>query len=263
VSTAPRGEGVRGPKLGLDDSLEVRYGETASPVLLLPIVGIPEVAPGSDLAEMIVEAAAGSRIELTDDDVLVVTQKIVSKAEGRIMEVHPYDDDARHMIVEMEASRIVRRRGNLIIAETRHGFVCANAGVDASNLEPGQVTLLPVDPDKSARRIRRRLRQLTGKHPAVIISDTFGRAHRTGQINIAIGVAGMLPLTSYQGRPDHFGTPLRVTTIAVADELASATELVMGKADGVPAAVARGVRYRKGRGRARALARRPEDDLFR
>lgn len=261
--STPGGTPPRGPRLGLEDSLEARYGERASPVLLLPIVGMPEVAPGADVAEMIVEAAAGSRIELLDDDVLVVTQKIVSKAEGRIMEVHPFDDDARHMIVEMEASRVVRRRGNLIIAETRHGFICANAGVDASNLEPGQVTLLPVDPDKSARRIRRRLRQLTGRHPAVIISDTFGRAHRTGQINIAIGVAGMLPLTSYQGATDHFGTPLRVTTIAVADELASATELVMGKADGVPAAVARGVRYRKGRGRARTLARRPEDDLFR
>ena len=263
MSTPAGGTGPHGPRTGVNDSLDIRYGGAAAPVLLLPIPGIPEVAPGADVGQMIVEAAAASRIELLDDDVVIVTQKIVSKAEGRIMEVHPGDDDARHMIVEMEASRIVRRRGNLIIAETRHGFVCANAGVDASNLEPGQITLLPVDPDKSCRRIRRRIRQLTGRQPAVIMSDTFGRAHRTGQVNIAIGVAGMLPLTSYQGTLDHFGTPLRVTTIAVADELASAAELVMGKADGVPAAIARGVRYQKGRGRARQLARRPEDDLFR
>ncbi|MGH2771106.1 MAG: coenzyme F420-0:L-glutamate ligase [Actinomycetota bacterium] len=239
------------------------YGAPAIPVTLIPIVGIPEVAPGADLAEMIVEAAIGSAVEIVDDDVLVVTQKIISKAEGRIKEVHPYDLEARLMIVEMEAARIVRRRGDLIIAETRHGFICANAGVDTSNLEPGQVTLLPVDPDKSARRLRYRIRQLTGNHPAVIISDTFGRPWRLGQVNLAIGVAGMLPVIDYRGERDHFGVPLKVTQIAIADELASAAELVMGKADGVPAALARGVRYRKGRGHARALVRHPTDDLFR
>jgi coenzyme F420-0:L-glutamate ligase/coenzyme F420-1:gamma-L-glutamate ligase len=255
--------GPGGPGLGPGNGSGVRYAGTASPVVLLPISGIPEVAPGADVGHLIVEGAAHSGIDLHGDDVLIVTQKIVSKAEGRIVEVPAYDDDARHRVVELEASRIVRRRGGLIIAETRHGFVCANAGVDASNLHPGQIALLPVDPDKSCRRIRRRIRQLTGLQLAVVMSDTFGRAHRTGQINVAIGVAGMLPLTSYLGTADHFGTPLRVTTIAVADELASAAELVMGKADGTPAAVARGVRYQKGRGRARDLARRPQDDLFR
>ncbi|MGH2706071.1 MAG: coenzyme F420-0:L-glutamate ligase [Actinomycetota bacterium] len=233
------------------------------PVLLLPIPGIPEIAPGADLAEMIVEAATGAGVELLDDDVLVVTQKVVSKAEGRIREVHPYDDEARHMITEMEAARIVRRRGSLIIAETRHGFICANAGVDASNLEAGQVTLLPVDPDKSARRLRRRVRQLTGRHPAVVISDTFGRAWRIGQTNLAIGIAGMLPLIDYRGAVDTFGNSLRATVIAVADEVAAAAELVMGKTDGVPAAIARGVRFRRGRGRARGLVRKAADDLFR
>jgi coenzyme F420-0:L-glutamate ligase/coenzyme F420-1:gamma-L-glutamate ligase len=232
-------------------------------VTILPVSGIPEVTPGADVAGLIVAGAARSGIELLDDDVLIVTQKIVSKAEGRVVEVPPHDDDARHRVAELEAARIVRRRGNLIIAETRHGFICANAGVDASNLRPGEVALLPVDPDKSCRRIRRRLRQLAGVQPAVIMSDTFGRAHRTGQINVAIGVAGMLPLTSYLGTEDQYGTPLRVTTIAIADELASAAELVMGKADGTPVAVARGVRYQKGRGRVRDLVRRPEDDLFR
>jgi coenzyme F420-0:L-glutamate ligase/coenzyme F420-1:gamma-L-glutamate ligase len=235
----------------------------AGPVVLLPIVGIPEVSPGADLGNLIVEAATASGIELADDDVLVVTHKVVSKAEGRIREVPPDDIDARRAIAEMEAARIVRRRSGLIIAETRHGFVCANAGVDASNLEPGQVSLLPVDPDKSARRLRARVRQLTGHAPALVITDTFGRAWRIGQTNVAIGVAGMLPVVDYRGSVDHFGVELKVTTIAVADEIAAAAELVMGKADRVPAAVARGVRYRRGRGSARALVRQAEDDLFR
>lgn len=239
------------------------YGAPAAPVQILPIVGMPEIAVGADLGELMVDAARASEVELLEDDVLVVTQKIVSKAEGRIMEVHPGDDEARHMIAESEAARIVRRRDGLIIAETRHGFVCANAGVDASNLEPGQVTLLPHDPDKSARRLRRRIKQLTGTALAVIISDTFGRAWRIGQTNVAIGVAGMIPVIDYRGTLDQFGTPLKVTTIAIADELASAAELVMGKADGVPATIVRGVRFRKGRGRAKALVRSKEDDLFR
>ncbi|HEY8200057.1 MAG TPA: coenzyme F420-0:L-glutamate ligase, partial [Actinomycetota bacterium] len=250
----PGGAGSDGPpdpEPGGGGASGVRYAGAASPVVLMPVTGIPEVTPGADIGRLIVEGAARSGIDLGDDDVVIVTQKIVSKAEGRIIEIPPYDDDARRRVVELEASRIVRRRGNLIIAETRHGFVCANAGVDASNLQPGQVALLPIDPDRSCRRIRRRIRQLTGVQPAVVMSDTFGRAHRIGQINVAIGVAGMLPLTSYLGTADHFGTPLRVTTIAVADELASAAELVMGKADGTPVAVARGVRYQKGRGRAR------------
>lgn len=239
------------------------YGATANPVTVLPIPGMPEIAPGADLAEIMVEAARAAGVEIGDNDVLVVSQKAVSKAEGRIVEIHPHDEEAKRMVAESEAARILRRREGLIIAETRHGFVCANAGVDASNLEPGQVTLLPHDPDKSARRLRRRIKQITGTHPAVIISDTFGRAWRVGQTNVAIGVAGMSPVIDYRGTPDHFGSPLKVTTIAVADEIAAAAELVMGKADGVPAAVIKGVRYQKGRGHAKALARKREEDLFR
>ena len=214
--------------------------------------------PGDVLADLIAAAA-----EIHDGDVVVVTQKIVSKAEDRLVAVDPDDPLSHKAVVEAEAVRILRRRGDLIMTETKHGFICANAGVDDSNLEPGQVTLLPVDPDKSARRLRHRIRQLTGCNPPVIISDTFGRAWRVGQVNMAIGVAGMMPVIDYRGSVDHFGVPLKVTLIAIADELASAAELVMGKADGVPAAVARGVRFRRGRGRARSLVRQPQDDLFR
>lgn len=239
------------------------YTPAAGPVMLLPVTGIPEVTAGADIGRMIVDAAAACGIELGDDDVVLVTQKIVSKAEGMIREVPPDDADARRAIAEAESARIVRRRGGLLISETRHGFVCANAGIDASNLEPGQITLLPVDPDKSARRLRARIKALTGHAPPVIITDTFGRAWRVGQVNVAIGVAGMLPVIDYLGSVDHYGVPLRVTMIAIADELASAGELVMGKADGVPVAVARGVRFPRGRGNARSLVRQPQDDLFR
>jgi coenzyme F420-0:L-glutamate ligase/coenzyme F420-1:gamma-L-glutamate ligase len=239
------------------------YTPAASPVTLLPLTGIPEVGVGADLGALIVDAAAAMGIEILDDDVLVVTQKIVSKAEGMVREVPPDDPEARRLVAEAESARIVRRRGGLMIAETKHGFVCANAGIDASNLEPGQVTLLPDDPDKSARRLRARIKRLTGHAPPVIISDTFGRAWRVGQVNVAIGVAGMLPVIDYLGAADHYGTPLRVTLIAIADEMASAAELVMGKADGVPVAIARGVRFPAGRGNARSLIRQPQDDLFR
>ena len=239
------------------------YTPAAGPVTLLPVTGIPEVTPGADLALLIVGAVGECGIELRDDDVLIVTQKIVSKAEGRIREVDPDDAEARRAIAAAESARVIRRRAGMIITETHHGFVCANAGIDASNLEPGLITLLPEDPDKSARRLRSRIKHLTGVAPPVIISDTFGRAWRVGQVNVAIGVAGMLPVVDYLGSVDHYGAPLRVTMIAIADELASAAELVMGKADGVPVAVARGVRFPRGRGNARSLVRPAADDLFR
>ena len=242
---------------------EPTYTPATGAVSLLPVLGIPEVGPGADLAQIIVDAAAGCGITIGDDDVLIVTQKIVSKAEGMIREVPPDDAAARRAFAEAESARIIRRRGGVLICETRHGFVCANAGIDASNLEPGQICLLPVDPDKSARRLRSRIKALTGQAPPVIISDTFGRAWRVGQVNVAIGVAGMLAVIDYLGSVDHYGVPLRVTMIAIADELASAAELVMGKADGVPVAVARGVRFPRGRGNARSLVRPPQDDLFR
>ncbi|HWD08796.1 MAG TPA: coenzyme F420-0:L-glutamate ligase [Actinomycetota bacterium] len=242
---------------------EPAYTPAAGPVALLPVTGLPEVGVGADLGAEIVEAVKGCGLELLAGDVLIVTQKIVSKAEGMVREVDPDDAEARRAIAEAESARIVRRRGGLVITETKHGFVCANAGIDASNLEPGLITLLPEDPDRSARRLRARIKRLTGVAPPVIISDTFGRAWRVGQVNVAIGVAGMLPVIDYLDAEDHYGTPLRVTVIAIADELASAAELVMGKADGVPVAIARGVRFRPGRGNARALVRRAQDDLFR
>lgn len=208
-------------------------------------------------------AAEKSEVELRDGDVVVVTQKIVSKAEGRIAEVGLDNPAGRHKVVQDEARRIIRRRDNLMITETRHGFVCANAGVDSSNVESGFVTLLPVDCDASARKIRSRIKALSGTDVAVIVSDTFGRAWRTGQTNVAIGVAGMRPLKSYFGAEDTFGTTLHATNIAVADEMAGAAELVMGKAEGVPVAVVRHAGHRRGRGSAKELIRSPQDDLFR
>ena len=229
---------------------------------IIGIEGIGEVKSGDDIAELIVEAIkSGPNIE--DGDVLVVTQKIVSKAEGRVVATDPSDPTAKYEVVAGEAAEILRRRGNTVIAETRHGFVCANAGVDSSNTEPGTLCLLPLDPDLSARRIRVKLKQLTGREVAVIVSDTFGRAWRVGQTDVAIGVAGMLPLNNYAGTKDSFGNEMRVTNIAIADELAGAAELVMGKADNIPVAIVRGTPARVGRGNARQLVRPAAEDLFR
>ena len=209
---------------------------------------------------------------------VVVTQKVVSKAEGRLValaDVTPspqaqelaarLDKDPRLVeLVLRESRRIVRAERGVLITETRHGFVCANAGVDASNVAgEGYVSLLPEDPDASAEGIRRRIKDLCGAEVAVIVSDTFGRPWREGHVNVAIGVAGMSPFADYVGQTDPYGYELRVTTIAVADELAAAAELVMGKLERVPAAIVRGYRYRPGPGRATDMVRPPERDLFR
>jgi len=238
---------------------------------VVPLAGLPEVEPGADLAGLVAGACA-----LADGDVVVLAQKIVSKAEGRVVrlaEIEPSaeaeeiagsDGDARHVeLILREAVRIVRRRGPLVIAETRHGFVCASAGVDASNApEPGALVLLPRDPDASARRVRERLHELTGRTVAVIVSDSFGRPWRRGTTDVAIGVAGLGPLLDLRGSRDAVGYELRSTQIAVADELAGAAELVMGKTDGVPGAVVRGFAS-EGDGSARELVIPPEQDLFR
>lgn len=226
----------------------------------VPIAG--EVSRGTKLGDMILSGAGECNLAVADDDVVVVTQKIVSKAEGRVAVVGPGENERRQLI-EAEAKRVLRRRDGLIITETEHGFVCANAGVDSSNVEDGSVSLLPVDPDASARRIRSRIKALAGVDVAVIISDTFGRAWRKGQTNVAIGVAGMQPLKSYFGTQDSFGATLYATNIAVADELAAAAELVMGKSDGVPVALIREAPILRGRGSAAELIRPPEEDLFR
>jgi coenzyme F420-0:L-glutamate ligase/coenzyme F420-1:gamma-L-glutamate ligase len=226
-------------------------------VQVLPLLGIPELRPGDDLAAHLGDALEGAGGP-TGGDVVVVAQKAVSKAEGRVEQV----DD--HLEVILREARVVRRRrGDLIIAETEHGFVCASAGVDRSNT-PGEgwVVLLPRDPDASAARIRSRLAERFGQAPAVIVSDSFGRAWRQGTTDVALGVAGMRPLLDLRGTRDARGYELRTTMIAVADELAGAAELVMGKSGGVPAALIRGYRVPPGDGSARELVMPPERDLF-
>lgn len=246
-------------------------------ISIIPLLGLPEVREGDDVARMIIEAAGGEPGILTGD-VLVVTQKVVSKAEGRVVRLDSVTPSAEAerlatetekdpRLVELilrESTSIVRQRGPILITETRHGFVCANAGIDASNVGPeGTVCLLPVDPDASAQRIRAALREASGAEVAVIISDTFGRAWREGHTNVAVGLAGMLPFSDYVGQVDPFGYELRVSTLCVADELAGAAELVQNKLDGVPVAIIRGFDYPGGEGSARQIVRAKENDLFR
>ena len=227
-------------------------------ISLVPVTGLPEIAPGDDLAGMIAEAA-----DLADGDVVVVTQKIVSKAEDRVVDIDPAV--GHKPLVEAESVRVLRRRGDLVISETEHGFVCANAGIDLSNVPEGRAALLPVDPDRSARRIRDALRHRLGVDVAVIVSDTFGRPWRAGVTDVAIGCAGLRPVVDLRGTTDTLGRELQVTEVAVVDELAAAAELVMGKASGVPVAVIRGVDPSWfGDGSVVAdVVRNPEDDLFR
>ena len=226
-----------------------------------PVHGIPEVRPGDDLAAQIATAEPG----LADGDVVVVTQKVVSKAEAALEPIDSDDPLGHKAIVERESVRVLRRRGDLIIAETRHGFVCANAGVDQSNVDEGWVALLPHDPDRSARRLRDGLRARLGVAVAVIISDTFGRVWRRGLTDVAIGCAGIKAVVDLRGTADTRGRELHVTEVCVVDELAGAAELVMGKATGAAAAVVRGVDPAwLGRGEVRAEVVRPAaEDLFR
>jgi coenzyme F420-0:L-glutamate ligase/coenzyme F420-1:gamma-L-glutamate ligase len=228
---------------------------------IIPVVGIGEVRPGQDLSRLLAQAAG----DLADGDVLVVTQKVVSKAEAQLVPIDPGDPASKARIVEGESVRILRRRGDLVISETRHGFVCANAGVDLSNVEDGWAALLPDDPDRSARRLRDGLRARTDVEVAVIISDTFGRAWRRGLTDVAIGCAGIRAVVDLRGSEDALGRELVATEVCVVDELAAAAELVMGKATGICAAIVRGVDPTwLGRGEVRAeVVRAPADDLFR
>jgi coenzyme F420-0:L-glutamate ligase/coenzyme F420-1:gamma-L-glutamate ligase len=246
-------------------------------VTITGIEGLPEINPGDDLARMIVQACAAQGVALQNDDVITVTQKVVSKSEGRFVDLETiepsalaielatnWEKDARHVeVVLRESRRIVRMDHGVIICETKHGFVCANAGVDASNVPGGQLMLLPVDPDASARRIREGLMAASGADVSVIISDTFGRPWRSGYTEVAIGVAGMLPVIDYVGKIDTAGRELRATWICVADELASAAELVTGKVNKVPVALIRGYLVPRGDGSARELVRQAETDMFR
>ena len=248
---------------------------------MIQIIGlrkIPLIKRGDNIADQIVKAAKEEGVQISEHDIVVIAQKIVSKAEGRVVNLKTITPsakaeeiskasgkDPRHVeTILRESAKIVRLKGPHIIVQTEHGFVCANAGVDKSNVEdPDAVVVLPVDPDKSAGEIRQRIRQLTGVDVGVIISDTFGRAWRIGQVNVAIGVDGLPPIVDYRGSKDMFSYVLNVTQMAVADELASAAELAMRKSDGVPVAIIKGVDYVHGTGSARDLVRPEEDDLFR
>ena len=203
--------------------------------------GIGEIQPGDDLAGLIAEAVTAGPEELRDGDVVVVTQKVVSKAENQLVAIDPDDPHSHRPLVQDESVRILRRRGDLVISETKHGFICANAGIDLSNVEAGWAALLPEDPDRSARRIRDALVHRFGVQVAVLVSDTFGRPWRRGVTDVAIGSAGLRPVVDLRGTTDALGRELMVTEVAVADEIAAAAELVMGKASGVPVAVVRGV----------------------
>ena len=219
-----------------------------------PVRGLPELREGDDLAELIAE-----RADLEDGDVLVVAQKAVSKIEGRIVRL---DDQTKTDVILSEAKRVVRRRGSLIIAETHHGFVCASAGVDASNApEPGTLVLLPVDPDASAVHLRTRLRELTGCEVGVIVTDSFGRPWRQGTTDVAIGAAGVEVLRDLKGERDPNDYELKSTVIAIADEIAGAAQLVLGKLDRTPVAIVRGIHV-TGEGTAQDLVMPPDRNLF-
>ncbi|MEZ5165607.1 MAG: coenzyme F420-0:L-glutamate ligase [Acidimicrobiales bacterium] len=228
---------------------------------IIPVGGIGEVRPGDDIADLII----GSDAKLRHHDCLVVTQKVVSKAEDRLVAVDPDDPLSHKPLVERESVRIVRRRGELIISETTHGFVCANAGIDLSNVERGQAALLPVDSDRSARGIKDRLKARTGVDVAVIVSDTFGRPWRRGVTDVAIGCAGIAAVVDLRGTTDALGRELMVTEVAAVDEIAAAADLVMGKATGTAVAIVRGLPdgwFRAGSVRDE-IVRSPAEDLFR
>ena len=227
-------------------------------VEVIPVRGVPEVSPGDDLSAVL--RAALGELSPRDGDVLAVTQKVVSKAEGRLV---PDEGLGRSAWVERESVRTVARRGDVVIAQTRHGFVCANAGVDASNVDPGFVTLLPEDPDGSAERLRSELSAAFGVELGVVITDTFGRAWRRGVVNVAIGCAGLPALVDLRGTPDDRGRELEATIVAIADEVAAASGLVMTKSARVPAALVRGVAAEAPASPASELVRPPQEDLFR
>jgi len=249
-----------------------------SAIQILPVFGIGEIQRGEVLSHTILTAIDESNITLVEDDVIVITQKIVSKAEGRIIDptsVEPshmahmcaaqgHKDANYYEVVLQESKRIIRMDRGVLICETHHGLICANAGVDESNDDGGgHITLLPVDPDASARQIRDDIARARGVKVAIIISDSFGRAWREGQVNVAIGVAGINPLISYAGIDDPYGYRMQASVLAIGDEIAAAAELVMGKIDRVPVAIVRGITYEASESSASTLIRPAAKDLFR
>lgn len=229
-------------------------------ITIWPLRGMGEITPAMDLPDEILAACRRDALEPTDGDIVVVTHKVVSKAEGRVATA--LTEAAYRALIEDEAADIIRRRGDLVITRTRHGFVCANAAVDRSNTPAGTAVLLPVDPDRSAHRIRTALERATNARLGVVITDTFGRAWRRGQTDVAIGISGVTAVLDLRGTTDHEGRELAATEPAVADEIAGAADLVMGKAERVPAALVRGAAHLLGDGRATDLVREPGEDLF-
>ncbi len=232
-------------------------------VSIIPVPGIAEVQPGDDVATLIDDALRASGIDLLDGDVVVVTHKIVSKAEGQVVELEHDGPDAHRHLIEQEAAAIIRRRGDLVIAVTRHGYICANAGVDRSNAGHRKAILLPRDPDHSANRIRLRLAHSRAVDIAVIVTDTFGRAWRRGLVDVAIGVAGMAAIADLKGTFDDHGHQLEVTEVALADEIAAAADLAIGKTSRNPVAIVRGVEWSPADTGVDPLLRPPSEDLFR
>jgi coenzyme F420-0:L-glutamate ligase/coenzyme F420-1:gamma-L-glutamate ligase len=244
---------------------------------VIGITGIGEIAPGDDIARLVVEAAARQGTPLAGADVVVLSQKVVSKAEGRLLRLSAVTpspmattfatglgrDPRLVEVILRESRRVVRMDRGVLVTETHHGWVCANAGVDQSNVEADMVALLPEDPDRSARAFRDAVRAATGLDVHVIVADTFGRPWREGLVNVAIGVAGLAPLRSYLGEQDPAGRPLQATILAIADELAAAAEPVMGKLDRIPAAIVRGLPLAPSEEGSKALLRDPARDLFR
>ena len=239
---------------------------------IIPVKIQKEIEPDDDLVDLILESS-----EVNDGDILVFSQKIVSKNDGRILSlssVNPsllangiassYGKDPRLVeLILSESKRIVRMENGIIIVETKHGFVCANAGIDESNVQDGYATLLPDNPDQSANLLKGKIEQKTGKNIPVIISDTFGRPFRLGQTNVAIGIAGLEPVLDYNGKPDTFGKIMQVTAIAIADEICSASELVMGKVEKCPIAIVRNYNFNLSDAKIQKLLRSEHDDLFR
>ena len=228
-------------------------------VSILPVMNLPEFDTGHEIVEELIGKLKENKISLEDSDVIVITQKIISKVEGRKIDINKEDLEE---VIKNESLQIIRKRGETIIAQTKHGFICANAGIDKSNIEEGFALLLPEDPDKTSRDIRKKIEHQTGKKISVIICDTFGRAWRKGQTNVAIGSSGIEPLESYIGEKDTFDNELFATEIAIVDELAGAAELVMKKSDKIPIVIIKGVKYNISDLGVDELIRNPQEDFF-
>ena len=228
-------------------------------VSIFPIMNLPEFDTGHEIVEELIKSLEENKISLEDTDVIVITQKIISKVEGRKIDINKEDIEE---VIKSESLQIIRKRGETVIAKTKHGFICANAGIDKSNIEEGYALLLPEDPDKTSRDIRKKIEHKTGKKISVIICDTFGRAWRKGQTNVAIGSSGIEPLESYIGEKDTFDNELFATEIAIVDELAGAAELVMKKSDNIPIVIIKGVKYNISDLGVDELIRDAQEDFF-